>query len=95
MKIIGESQDTFILEASKDEVANLTGYYSKYDDKFKATVGSKIKISAMYGQLYNLKNNQPELKKVVDKLRTIADLLEPVCPVIEAQIKDAIKEAEI
>lgn len=41
----------------------------------------------MFTQLYNLENKQPELKKVVDTLRGIADLLEPTCPVIENAIK--------
>lgn len=91
MKIIGESREGYIIEASKDEVANLIGYYSKYDDKFKISVGDKINISGMYQQLYNLKNNQPRLKEIVKTLRNLADLLEPVCPVIEAQIKEAAK----
>jgi hypothetical protein len=91
VKVIGESRDTYILEASKDEIANLIGYYSRYDDKAHVSVGDKINISSMYKQLYNLKNNEPKLKEVVKTLRGLADLLEPVCPVIEAQIKDAAK----
>ena len=36
MKIIGKTEDGYIIEASQDEVANLIGYYSKYDDRSRS-----------------------------------------------------------
>ena len=94
MKIIGESKEGYIIEAHKDEIARLIGYYGEYALREKGkrvSVGDEININGMYWQLYNLKNNQPKLKEIVKTLRNLADLLEPVCPVIEAQIKDAAK----
>jgi hypothetical protein len=92
VKIIGKSESGYILEASNDEVANLVGYYSIYDKDYKRpNCGDNIQISSMYKQLYNLKNNEPKLKDTVKILRGLADSLEPVCPLIEAQIKDATK----
>ena len=70
-------------------MANLIGYYGKYDSNFRVNVGDQINISGMYKQLYNLERNQPELKRIVDTLRGLADLLEPVCPVIEQAVKEA------
>lgn len=91
MKVIGESEDSFIIEASKNEIANLIGYYSKYDSKFKINAGDQINISDMFKQLYNLEHNKPELSKVVNTLRNLADSLEPVCPVIEKSVIEAVK----
>ena len=92
MKIIGKTENGYIVEASKDDVANLVGYHGQYDTKYKPlSVGDEILVSKMFRQLYELKNNQPELQKVVGTLRNLADLLEPVCPVIEAQIREAAK----
>jgi len=92
VKIIGESRNGYILEVSKDEVANLIGYSSQYNTKYKPlSVGDEVLVSKMFRQLYDLQNNQPELQKVVGTLRNLADLLEPICPVIEAQIKEAAK----
>jgi hypothetical protein len=92
LKVIGKTGDGYILDASTNEIANLIGYYSDYDmrdNNKKLAVGDNIQISAMYKQLHNLKNNEPKLKDTVKMLRGLADSLEPVCPVIEAQIKGA------
>jgi hypothetical protein len=90
MKIIGKSENGFILEASRDEVANLIGYYFSCSDGCKMpSIGDELQVSKMYRQLYDLKNRQPELQKVVGTLRGLADMLEPVCPVIEKAAKEA------
>jgi hypothetical protein len=96
LNIIGKTEDGYILDASNNEVANLIGYHSDYhmraETKKTISVGDNIQISVMYQQLYNLKNNEPKLKDTVKMLRGLADSLEPVCPIIEAQIKGATKE---
>ena len=89
MKVIGKSQNGFILDASSQEVARLIGYYSSYEKGATSSVGDEIQVDKMYEQLYKLEHNQPELRKVVDTLRGLADLLEPVCPVLEKQIEEA------
>lgn len=97
MKVIAKTRDGYMLEASEDDIAYLIGYNGRYSvsyDKSKLQIGDKINISAMYGQLYNLKENQPKLKNTVNILRSLADLLEPVCPVIEASLKEAAKDKE-
>jgi hypothetical protein len=79
MKILAENSDAFILEASKEEVANLVGYYSRFSKKLPK-VGSIIQVSAMYSQLYNLSSLANELKKTRDRLRSMAADLELVNP---------------
>lgn len=91
MKVIGKSSNGYILDSSSQEVARLIGYYGSYEKGSTPSVGDEIQVNKMFEQLYTLKRNEPELKKVVDTLRGLADLLEPVCPVLEAQIKEAAK----
>jgi hypothetical protein len=91
VKVIGKTESGFIIEASKEEIANLTGYHSSYSNGYKSPlVGVEIQVSKMFRQLYDLEHNQPELQKVVNTLRGMADLLEPVCPVIEKRVKEAV-----
>jgi hypothetical protein len=82
MKIIGESTESFIIEASKNEVANLLGYYSKYSDrKPPVVVGNEIKINEMYTQLYELSRRKDDLKKMHDSLIEYASYLLEIDPI--------------
>lgn len=90
MIVIGKTENGYILEASRGEVAHLIGYYSEYDKESRVNVGDEIQVNKMFNQLYELKDNAPELNKVVKTLRNLADLLEPVCPVIEKAVKEAV-----
>lgn len=94
MKIIGVTEKGYIIDANADEIANLTGYYSEYSEKFnkKLKAGDEIKVDEMYKQLYHLSKKRTELAQTVKTLRNLADLLEPVCPVIERAIETATEE---
>ena len=46
----------------------------------------------MFTQLYTLEKKQQDLSQTVRTLRNLADLLEPVCPVIEKAFDNAIHE---
>lgn len=96
MKIVAQTYEGYMLEVSKSDIANLIGYYGEYDmgDKYRPKIGDEIKINDMYKQLYTLQNKQPELKKVVDTLRGLADLLEPTVPVIESVFIDCVMDNE-
>lgn len=85
-----------MLEVSKSDIANLIGYYGEYDmdHKYRPKIGDEIKINDMYKQLYTLQNKQPELKKVVDTSRGLADLLEPTVPVLENVFIDCVKDSD-
>lgn len=92
MKIIGDTGKGYIIEATHEEVSNLIGYSSRYANGYERPyVGDTIQISKMFHQLHDLENNRPKLRKTVETLRGIADLLEPVIPVIEKEIKEATK----
>lgn len=96
MKIIGTHESGYIIDVPKDEMANLVGYYSHYDEKFRGVelrAGDEVEISNMYRQLYTLSNKKQELTQTVKALRNMADLLEPVAPVIEKMFDDVLKES--
>ena len=79
MKIIGKTEDGFILDASRKEVANLIGFFSGFGIK-NVTVGSEIEVHHMYSQLYELSHFKAELGNISDKLEKYAKELRPLMP---------------
>ncbi len=60
MKIIGETDNGFILDATKQEVANLIGFYSQFEIG-QIKTGMDIEVHHMYTQLYDLSHMEREL----------------------------------
>lgn len=92
MKIIGETTDGFIFEATRDEMANLVGYHSNYSlqaesatDKPYLKIGTEIAITAMFRQLYDLEHNKKELGALAVRLRRYADTLDAVRPILPVE----------
>lgn len=86
MKIIGEGREHFIIEVTRRELANLTGYYSEYSyekDPYPK-VGDTIAVHAMYQRLYTLSRRRGEIKTAQKMLRDAASELELVAPILEA-----------
>ena len=48
MKIIGTTQDGYLIDAKQDELANLQGMYSHYDKNFRLNIGDEINIKPFY-----------------------------------------------
>lgn len=83
MKIIGDTGSGFILQASKDEVFNLIGYYSQYSSNAPTLpVGCNICVSEMYKQLYRLTEAYKAMADISSKLyaadKPIADVVIPI-----------------
>ncbi len=93
MKVIGTAGEGYILSATRDEVANLIGYFSGYDVK-QLQVGDNIRIGSMYHQLRNLQNKRAELENIQKTLRMTADLLTAVQPLIPAVTAEPDKKEE-
>jgi len=52
MKIIGKTDEGFLISAESKEIARLIGFYSEYEEKYKQlTLGDEINMNAMYEQL--------------------------------------------
>lgn len=92
MKIIGENPQTLILEASKDEVANLIGFINEYDAKLPRGMlraGAVINVSSMFHRLYHLERRKGELERLAKQLRAQADLLESTEPVVQGATEES------
>jgi RNA polymerase-interacting CarD/CdnL/TRCF family regulator len=90
MKIIGtrSSGETMILEASKEEIVHLLGYYWSGDNKFPHHLlepGHEIRIHKMYNQLYKMQEQKARLADAARVLRSAAELTEMVCPILETE----------
>lgn len=80
MQIIGETENGFILDATRQEVANLIGFYSGFDIKGIKT-GVEIEVNHMYSQLYDLNHMEREIGQIADRFEKFALDLRPIMPV--------------
>lgn len=81
----GWSDKTYILTATKEEIANLMGYHYASEKAVEAaleTKGAVIPISAMYGRLYDIANAEKHLMEISAKLKTAADMVDTALPAI-------------
>ena len=89
MKVIGRTEKGYILDATKEEIANLIGFYSTYNEEYRKAsikIGSEINVSAMFKQLYDLHWKHDDIKKIKEKLRQCINLLDEVNPLINIKI---------
>lgn len=77
MKIIGQTNEGYILSATIREIANLLGYYGSFSTGFKKPEdGDIINIADMYNHLFKLKEEQKKLSEMANSLRTAATLID-------------------
>lgn len=79
MKILAKAKESYIIEVGESELANLMGYYSKYEIE-KIAIGSEVKISEIYKQLYYLAQNKSLVSKTAKALEEYADNLKLIKP---------------
>jgi hypothetical protein len=72
MKIIGESEQTYIIVMSKDEAANFAGEYSSYHIRDKWKVGAEIKMGDIYKKATESIADFTVVKESVDRLHSAA-----------------------
>lgn len=86
MKIIGATNGGFILEASKDEVANLLGHgnwYFAYESSARKInqppkQGDEIAVLDIFKWLKNMEQYEERLVKTADSLQVLADQIRPL-----------------
>ena len=96
MKILGASNDEdYIVQLTKGELANILGFYSKYDVEFvriakEALKGKPIPISLIYGNYWKIKNivESSEYSKAKSKLQEMIDAIEPIDELISKLKKE-------
>ncbi len=90
MKIIGRGDDSFIIEARRNEVANLIGYYWAGEKGCPMPkIGDEINISAMYEKLSDIKQMTGVRDTIKNAATSILNTVEIASPVIEALAKAA------
>lgn len=91
MKIIGQSNEDYIVKVSSVELANILGLYSSWESEFREAVAKAIKnetnipISKIYEHYYALKdvisrnvgydNARKRLQEMLEALTPVEDLL--------------------
>ena len=72
MKIIGETKSGYIVSLENDEVAQLSGYSSKFSNGYtKPTIGSDISISTLIKRIEAVENLHDSLIALKDRLTTV------------------------
>ena len=84
MKIIGKTDDGFLISAESKEVARLIGFYSDYDEKYRLlSIGDEIKINEMYEKLYEFESIRESIDEMREKLIQCSEVLKKVDPVLK------------
>jgi hypothetical protein len=94
MKIIGLGDETVILQANRNEVANLLNFYSKYDNGFpKLVADMEINIEAFYRNATRYKNalSNKKLDDIRNALETMLNLITPL-QVVAEKVNSEINE---
>ena len=86
MKVIGITGKTYLVEMTAGELESLTGIGRGWGDASLTNIGPELEIQGAWGTIRSLQSKQKELPQLANKLRALADLLEPIAveiPVIQ------------
>jgi len=80
MKVIGSSEETVVLVATKTELANLLGFHGQYSDGFKRhwKEGDQVNVSAMFQKLYSLAQAKSQVDIIRKNLEYLLAATEPL-----------------
>lgn len=88
MKIIGKTQNGFILDASNDEIALLMGFRRTYDDGFKQLnvgIGTEMNLSKMAATSEFLRNvDKEKLTALKQQLGWVIDAVDEAQDTVQA-----------
>lgn len=91
MKIIAEMPGKKVLiEATKDEVANLLGYSSSWSNRMdpeKIVPGLVIHIDRMWNRLKKVESIPGTLRRLDELANSIKDAVAPAIPVVEHELE--------
>lgn len=98
MKIIGKTEDGFLLEASKDDVALMMGFRYAFDDGFKntkITIGTEMSLTKMAATSEFLRNiDKDRLKEFKSRIEYVIDDIDRAIDTItELTIFETLKDA--
>ena len=90
MKVIGESENGYIITATKDEIANLQGLYSHYSDGFNVDVGDELNIKPFY----DMAKEANSMRSRRNELESVANHIDSALRIIDFVTKSTGKEQE-
>ena len=83
MKIIGYTANGYMIDANRDEIANLLGCFASYSLKNQTlTYGTEIKISDMYNQLYRLNQMRDSIEGIQKQMKNMINTLTEIDPIL-------------
>jgi hypothetical protein len=83
MKIIGQTEDGFLISASRDEIANLVGFYfGGADGCPQIKVGVEIPINKLWTRLYTLQQSEGIIRSLAQNLESFARDIKETQPLI-------------
>lgn len=103
MKVIGKSEQGYLIAATEDEIANLFGFYFAHQDRYRALldeklgrngyhrndlIGLEIKPTLAYQQLSWLRERESEFDELCKQLRKTADMIQDHRPLFDAIVAD-------
>jgi hypothetical protein len=83
MNIIGETKDGYIVQMTKDEAAQASGYHSSYSNDWRhlgVGIGTTIKFTAAIGYHSQIREYQDAAKKSAGILRALAEMIDGGLP---------------
>lgn len=103
MKVIGKSEDGYLIQASESDIANLFGFGWSGEEKYKQLlkdelgdyrarngnlIGLEIKASVAYRRLSWLRKRASEFDRLCKQLRSTAEMIEQHEPLFDAIAAD-------
>lgn len=84
MIIIGDAGTEVIVSATREELAHIAGFFNQYSQGISGTlvVGQTIEVNAIYTKVKAIADAGGKLISVQSTLRAVADVLDPIVPVI-------------
>jgi hypothetical protein len=85
MKVIAVTTDKYIAEVSSREMQRLTGYDPGWSPQTKS-VGLELNILQAWDTIQSLLHAKASMPATANKLRALADILEPIATEIPTEI---------
>jgi len=74
VNIIGTTTNGYVVTLSKDELANLAGFYSSYDESFRTVaVGVVLPVSDIFKDAQSILTSHKDAAEAAKKLRAAGD----------------------
>lgn len=86
MKVIGKSEDGYIITVTKDEIANLQGLH--YSDGFRVNIGDELNIKSFY----DMAKEANSIRGRINELERVARYIDSAFRLMDLVIKSIDKE---